>query len=423
MVLKREIGLWELTLSGIGVILGAGIYALVGKAAGIAGANIWVSFAVGGVIAILTGLSYAELSNRYPKAGAEYVYAENAFGKRIAFAIGLALVLVGFSSAATVALGFSGYLAALTGLPAWAGIAFILSLSAIIIAQGAKISTRVAALISVIEVMGLLAIIALGAPFLLKGFSIPSVSEIPLVLNATALVFFAYIGFEELVRLSEETKNAKFAMPKALLLAILLSTLLYVLVSASAIGTLGAESLAESKAPLADVAKQSMGLNAFLLLAIIALFSTGNTVLMMVLANSRLLYGMAEEKGIPAWFSRTRNHQPINALVVCILFSAILALSTDIAFVAHVTDGLLFLVFGAINASLVRIRWKEKNAFNGFRVPFNWKNVPIPSVLGALSSLAMLAFVETSALLLGIGLLAAGWMLFQHSARRKNSGN
>src|SRR3972149_7651489 len=117
VALKRELGLLEVTLSGVGIILGAGIYAIIGKASGLTGNSLWISFAISALIAIFTGLSYAELSSLFPKASAEYEYTANAFGRRLAFIIGWLVILSGVIGASTVALGFGGYLKALFSTP------------------------------------------------------------------------------------------------------------------------------------------------------------------------------------------------------------------------------------------------------------------------------------------------------------------
>jgi len=116
-ILKRELSLFEVTLSGIGIILGAGIYVLIGQAAGLAGNALWFAFGLSAIIALLTGLSYAELSSMFPKAGAEYDYVANAFNTNLAFVIGWMVFLSGVLAAATVALGFAGYFSALTSFP------------------------------------------------------------------------------------------------------------------------------------------------------------------------------------------------------------------------------------------------------------------------------------------------------------------
>ncbi|MDP2666657.1 MAG: APC family permease [Candidatus Diapherotrites archaeon] len=408
MALTREIGLLELTLAGIGVILGAGIYVLVGKAAGIAQEYVWASFAAAGFIAIMTGLSYSELSSRFPKAGAEYVYAKNAFSSFWAFLIGLALVIVGVASTATVALGFGSYLSALTTLPAFWGMILILGLSTLIIWFGAKLSASVAGFLSLIEIAGLLIVIYVGFPHLGEGFALPPIEFVPTVLSAAALIFFAFLGFEDLVRLAEETKNTTKIMPIALLLAIGISTILYILVAAAAVGVLGGAALGASAAPLADVVATVWGSDSFLLVGLIALFATGNTVLLLLLAASRIMYGMAKEKTLPRLLGLTQGHQPRNALIVAAVLAVLLASYKDITFVAHVTDGLLFIVFALMNLALILIRMKPRDTYTGFRVPLSIGKIPIPSVIGFITSGFMLIYVDQDALIFGIAVLVAG---------------
>ena len=118
--LKKELGLTEAVLCGIGIILGAGIYVIIGPAAGLAGNALWLSFLLASTVAAFTGLSYAELSSMYPKAGAEFEYTKNAFGRRIGFFVGWMTIIAGVVSASAVALGFAGYLfnlSPLIGLP------------------------------------------------------------------------------------------------------------------------------------------------------------------------------------------------------------------------------------------------------------------------------------------------------------------
>ncbi|QQR93047.1 MAG: amino acid permease [Candidatus Iainarchaeum archaeon] len=411
MALKRELGFLELTLAGIGIILGAGIYALVGKAAAVAGEGVWVSFAISGVIALFTALSYAELSARFPKAGAEYVYVTHSLGDRWAFMMGLALIVVGVASAATVALGFGGYFFRIFGIDSLLAAIGIMLVCAGICWGGAKKTAQIAGAISLFEILGLIVIIAIGLPFLGKGFAIPSIDLLPGIFSGVALVFFAYLGFEELVRMAEETKNPKEMMPRALLLAIGISSVLYVLVAASALGILGADTLGQSASPIADVARSQFGDLGFLLLGGIALLSTGNTVLFILLATSRLVYGMARAGSLPKWFAHTESNQPRHALIASVIVSTLLLLPRDITFVAHMTDGLLFAVFAVINLSLLLIRLREKKPFTGFRSPINIGKWPLLAVLGAITSAAMLLFVEVVPLLLGVvGVVVAAFV-------------
>jgi APA family basic amino acid/polyamine antiporter len=406
MALKRELSLWEIVLAGIGVIVGAGIYALLGKGAGIVGESVWLSFAIGGFIALMTSFSYSELASRFPKAGAEYVYAKNVFGTSIARLVGFALLFVGFTSATTVALGFGGYLHGLFNTPIVWGALGVILLSGIILLRGAKFTTQLASGISIIEVLGLLVVVTIGLPTIANGFGIPTLNELPTVLFGTAVVFFAFLGFEELVRMSEETKKARVQMPKALIAAVAISSVLYVLVSASAVGLVGADTLGKSTSPLATVVKPSLGENGFFLMSFAGLLSTFNTVLLIVLASSRLLYGMSIEKSAPAIFSQTKNNQPLYALFAAVIISACLLWIQNITTLAQMTDALLFAVFAIMNVVIIKIHWDSKKKFTGFTVPFSVKKIPIPAVIGFVASAGMLAFVETHVLVYSFGFFA-----------------
>ena len=226
MALKKQLGFLPVMLSGIGIILGAGIYALIGKAAGVAGYGVWLSFVLAAIVAGFTGLSYAELSSMIPKAGAEFHYAKKAFGKSIGFFTAWLLVLAGFISAATVALGFGGYLQAFAGIPLIAGAIALLIACTIIIYFGIRQSTGIASVFTIIEAAGLLIIIAIGLPLLFSPAIIGKVFDfgsfsMQFIVQAAALIFFAYIGFEEIARLAEETKDAERNIPKALLISII----------------------------------------------------------------------------------------------------------------------------------------------------------------------------------------------------------
>ncbi|MCK4531546.1 MAG: amino acid permease, partial [Candidatus Aenigmarchaeota archaeon] len=235
--LEREIGLWQAVLAGIGIILGAGIYVLIGKASALAGNAVWLSFLLSALVAVFTGLSYAELSSIFPKAGAEYVYTKHAFGRRIAFIIGWLLVISGFVFSATVSFGFAGYFESLFGFPYLLSAVVLIILLSIIIFYGMKESIWFAVIFTLIEVSGLIIIIFMGLPYLgsVNYFEFPSFAGI---FQAAALIFFAYIGFEQITRLSEETKKPDVNIPRALLLAIAITTVLYILVALSAVSIL-----------------------------------------------------------------------------------------------------------------------------------------------------------------------------------------
>jgi len=205
--LVRRLGFWEVTLSGIGIILGAGIYALIGVAAGSAGNAVWLSFVISALVAFFTALSYMELSSMMPDVGAEYEYTARAAGRRVAMVIGWLIIFSGILGAATVALGFAGYMGALLPVPAFGAAVLLIAALCGVLLLGVKESAWVAVAFTLIEVSGLLLIIAAGLPHLGKVDYLEMPIGMTGVVTAAALVFFAYQGFEEMVKFSEETRR------------------------------------------------------------------------------------------------------------------------------------------------------------------------------------------------------------------------
>lgn len=402
---------------GVGVMLGAGIYALVGQAALLAGNAVWISFLAASVVASFTGLSYAELSAFIPKAGGEYYYTSRAFGHRTAFLVSW-LLLIGIAiCSATVALGFGGYLSALAGgNEIWAASLLVVAVAALLV-YGIKQSAWVAGICTALEVLGLGIIIAVGLPRLgtIDYFETAAAGQTG-ILSAAALIFFAYIGFEEIVQLAEETRDAPRNVPRALLLSIVITTLLYVIVALCAISVVGWQRLGASKSPLADVAALALGHEAFLVLSIIALFSTGNTVLILLMSGARLLYGMAEDGSLPSKFAklhRSRNSPHIATCAVAAVAIGMIVSLRNITDIANLTNFTLLTTFAIINAAVIVLRYREPNAERPFRVPGSFGRLPLIPLLGILSSLAMLLFVGWKAVLVGTALGALGMVIHQ----------
>ncbi|MGC9515280.1 APC family permease, partial [Methanocrinis sp.] len=401
--LKRELGLFEVTLSGVGIILGAGIYALIGKAAGMAGNSVWLAFVMAALIAVFTGLSYAELSSIFPRASAEYEYTSRAFGRKLAFVVGWLIIFSGVIGAATVALGFGGYFLALTGFPVLPSALLLLLVLSIVLLWGIKISAWFAIVFTLIETAGLLMVIYIGLPHL----GSVDYFEMPFgfngVFEAAALIFFAYMGFEEMVKLSEETREPERNVPLALILALAVTIILYMLVAVSVVSVVSWETLAASQAPFSEVAAEALGSDAFVVISAIALFATANTVLLMLLAASRIAYGMAESSSMPALLARVhpKRRTPWVAILVVMLLSMVFVFSGDIAFAASANDFILFATFVVINASLIYLRHKDPDRPRPFRVPLRIGWVPVLPVLGILSCIFLIFHLDEAAILLG----------------------
>ncbi len=423
--LKKALSLLEIVLCGIGIILGVGIYVLVGKAAGIAGNATWLAFVIGAIVAGLTGLSYAELSSIFPKAGAEYVYTEKTLGKRLAFLVGWLIIIGTMFAAATVSLGFGGYLSFFVNFPILLSAGVLIVILSFINFYGIKESARLVSSFTIIEVIGLLIIILIGIPYFgsadINYFETPANVGIEGIFQAAALLFFAYLGFEEVARLSEETKKAEETIPKAIVISIAITTLIYILVALSAVSVINWQTLALSDSPLADVAQKALGGSASIILAVIALFATANTALLMLIANSRLMYGMASYDSLPKILGdvhKTRKTPWIAIAATGILSIAFIGLG-DIKFVANVTNFTVFITFTIINASLIWLRYAKPNLKRPFKAPFNIGQFPTLAVLGIASCIIFMLNLGLEIIIGGTALIIAGLVVYEFLIKKE----
>lgn len=411
--LERSLNLWKVTLMSVGIILGAGIYVLIGKAAGLAGDAVWLSFIIASIVASFTGLSYAELSSRFPDAGAEYIYVQRSFGRRPAWLIGWLIIAGSVIGGATVAIGFANYFAGLFGtavLPVAFG---ALVVCGVIVVAGIEETAFFTIIITLIETAGLVIIMAIGLPqFGEHADYVQMAKGIEGVLEAGVLIFFSYLGFESIARLAEETEQPRKNIPRAILLSIAITTVIYILVGIAAVSVVPPAELAASGAPLATVAETWLGQRSFLLLSGIALMSTFNTVLVMLLSASRMVYGIADEHALPDVFQRVsaKTRTPWVA-TLAVTAGALLFLSLgDVEVVANLTNFTVFAVFIAVNAALIYFRF-NRPARRGFRVPGSIGRLPVIPVLGIVTSLFMITRLSPEVLLLGGGLIAVGLLV------------
>ena len=233
--LKRELGLFQTTFCGIGIILGAGIYVLIGIAAGYAGNAVWISFLLASFLAVFTGLGYAELSSIFKTDAGEYEYAKTAFNEKIAKIVGLLVIFTGITTAATVALGFGSYVNALSSIPIIIAAVALLALMSYVNFKGIKDTSYLNVLFTFIEGGGLLIIIFLGIKYFGSVDYFEMREGLTGIFKATALAFFAFTGYETIVKLTEETKNPTKTIPRAVILSIIITSVLYVLVAVAAI--------------------------------------------------------------------------------------------------------------------------------------------------------------------------------------------
>lgn len=393
--LQPALGKWQILFYGLGSMLGAGIYALVGRAAESLGNAIWLAFLAAMIAALLTGLSYACVGGRYPKAGGAAYVTQRALRKpAISYMVGIAVMMSGLTSMATGSQAIAENLEKVAGmvLPTKLVAIFLVFLIGCVIFRGMRESMWANIVCTVVEASGLLFIIAVGVRFwggvnYLEtpgdaGGGIGSGITLALVLQGAVLMFFSFIGFEDILNVSEEVKNPKRDIPFGLIGAMILATLIYMAVAITAVSVLPWRELAASKTPLMEVAHRAApwfgGIDRVYLG--ITIFAIGNTALLNYLMGSRLLYGMSQQGLLPSALGKLHAGRGTPHLAIIALFGivSLLILSGGVKPLAEATVLLLLSVFTLVNISLIVLKRRTGEAADGFDVP-----ILVP-ILGAL---------------------------------------
>jgi amino acid transporter len=394
--LARTMGLGALVIYGIGDMLGSGIYALIGRVAGVMGNAIWVAFLTSMVAALLTGLSYASLGSRYPRAaGAAYV-THRAFGMPfLSYLIGLAVMASGLTSMGTQSRAFSRYFGDLVqGIPAEVIILCFIAALTFINFWGMRESTWLNILCTTVEVTGLVIVLAVGMRYwgsvnYLETPPVagaPGVLALPLVLQGAVLTFYSFIGFEDMINVVEEVKDPRRTFPKAVMLALGAVTLLYMAVSVTAVSVVPYAELGESQAPLVDVVRRAAPAFPAVLFSGISLFAITNTALLNYIMGSRLVYGMARQGLVPRPLGEVHpvRRTPHRAILILMTIVVVLALSGDLTVLASATSALLLFVFIVVNGALVVLQRRPSEPRGVFEVP---SAVPIGGIVVCLTLL------------------------------------
>jgi basic amino acid/polyamine antiporter, APA family len=368
--LKRRIGPLLLTVYGIGIMIGAGIYVLIGVVAGQAGHYAPLSFVIAGIVALPSALAYAEFATRYPEAAGEVAFVEAGFAsRRLALIVGTAVVLTGIVSAAAVLRGGAGYLTLLTGIePHYAvlGLGVLLTVIAVV---GVFESLAFAGLLTLAEVAALIAIV--GVSFAAPpdpSWTEPVAPHWPGIIGAVALCFFAFIGFEDLENLSEEVRDPVVNVPRAIVAALAVTSVIYVLVSLAAVRAVPSAELAASDGPLALVWERASGRDAGLFSAIAVVAAT-NGVLAQIVMAARVLFGLGRRAQVFAPFhqSHVRFGTPSRATWLIGAAVVLVAWYLPVATLAEATSLILLSVFLLVNLAL--IFEKRRRAEAPLRVP------------------------------------------------------
>ena len=422
--LKRHMGLFHLTMYGVGLILGAGIYVLIGEAAGFAGNSMWISFLLGSIVAIFAGLSYAELTALFPKAAAEYTFVKKAFKNNFfAFIIGWLTAITSMIVAATVALGFGGYFTQFIELPITFVAVLLIGILSIVNFIGIRESTWANTTFAIITAGGLILIIFLGLTVdpvePVNYFEAPNGTTG--IILAFVLIFFAFIGFEDMANVAEEVKRPRKTIPRAIILSVIITGVIYILVSLSVVRVLNWEELGVSSAPLADVAHSVLGTNGSITLSLIALFATASTVLITLVAGARILYGMAKSNSLPQFLGKihSKTKTPWIAVIGILITSVGFAFVGDIVIIANITVFAVVITFAVINLAVIVLRYTESELERPFKVPINIGRFPILPLFGFGTTVYMALQFEIEIVLVGITIMGIG-AIFYIILRKRN---
>jgi amino acid transporter len=371
---------------GVGTMIGGGFYALLGKIVGSAGIFTPLSLALAGAVALVSAFSFAELSRRYPVSAGEVQYVDAAFGiTRLSQLVGLMVILTGVVSAATLCAATGGFLLDLTGAPAVGLTGLTALLLTGIAVWGVTESVVVVAVITLVEAGTLLLIILLSADSLshapaLMGKMAADIEQLDgaVLLGATLLAFYAFVGFEDMVNMAEETRDVKRTMPLAIFISVAITITLYLGVALVAIDFEDRAALANANTPLALLLPE--GTVNGLAIGVISILAGLNGALVQLVMAARVLYGMANKGLAPAWFARVNRHThtPVRATLVAAVIILLLATTFTLPGLAVTTSFIILAVFALVNLSLAQLRWREQ------------RKIPWLPLLAAMSCIAIL---------------------------------
>lgn len=432
--LRRVMGPGLLLMFIVGDILGTGVYALTGKVAAEVGGAVWLAFLLAFGVAVLTAASYLELVTKYPRAGGAAAYANRAFpGRGPAFLVALAVAASGLTSASSAAIAFAGNLAQALGLTlvhgGWAlvgiALAFIIGVAAVNL-RGVSESVRLNVVLTCIEISGLLIVIAIGTWAISRGEgdlsavtrieTEPGRNPFHTITAATALAFFAFVGFEDSVNMAEETRDPVRVFPKIMFAGLAIAGLVYLAVAVVAVAVVSPSELAVGETPLLTVVTAGAPWFPVWIFALISVAAVANSALINMLMASRLLYGMANEGVLPSVFGRVLpgRRTPWVAIVATTLLAVGLIVSVDLEALGGTTSLLLLAVFAVTNCAVLVLR-RSPVDHDHFRVP------TIVPILGLASCVFLVspwsgrpaADYRTAGILLALGvvlwLVQAAW--------------
>jgi amino acid transporter len=431
--LARTMGLFALVVYGVGDMLGAGVYALIGKVAGYMGNAVWLAYLIAMVAAALTALSYASLGSRYPRAGGSAYYAHHAFAQPfLSYLIGFAVIASGLTSIAAQSHAFARYCYGLVHVEVAPGtvpplsftyafaIPFLIAMTLVNL-WGIKQSTWLNIICTIVEVSGLAIIIAVGVRYWGSvnylegppkhpetGAIIGGALKLPLVMSGAVLGFYAFIGFEDMSNVAEEVKDPQRTFPLGVVTAVAITSLIYMCVGITAVSVIPHATLATSGQPLVDVVRTAAPTFPTRVFSVIALFAITNTALLNYVMGSRLVFALARQGLVWRKLATIHPYTRTPHLAIFMLMVVLIGLlfAGGIQTLASATSSLLLFAFIVVNLSLIVVKFRAGEPRGSFDVP-----VFVP-VLGTIVCAALILNAEARAAKIAFLIVVAVTLLY-----------
>ena len=403
---KKTLGLFDATAISVGAIIGAGIFVVTGIAAGLAGSALVVSMLIAAIISMFTALSFAELAAWLPKEGSIYEYTYQLISPFAGFLVGWVWMLSNVCGGAAVSLGFAHYLAALfPTLPVSWIAAFLCLAFAGLNYFGIQQSARLNDFIVVAKLVILALFVILGFMHFKTANFVPFAPFKVGVIYGACFIFFAYGGFARVAIVADEIKDAKHNVPRAILLSLAISTLVYMLVGVAAVGLVGASALAGSSSPLTKAIGAVRSETASSIISAGALLATASVLLTSVLGVSRMAYAMAKRKDLPEALSKLhrKHNTPYQSIWISGALMALLVLISDLSKVVAISTFALLFYYSFANISALRLK-VERRLYP--------RSIPILGTISCLALLVFIFFASKQAWIIGVAGLAAGMVYY-----------
>jgi APA family basic amino acid/polyamine antiporter len=417
--LKRTLNLLDATSVGIGAIIGAGIFVVLGVAIGYAGPAIIVSIIMAGVVASFTAFSFAELGSAIPKEGGAYQYASELIFPFAGFLVGFLWLFAQIVAGVAISLGFASYFVAIFPIFPLKTIAVVAAIALTgLNLIGTKQSTAVNNILVIIKIAILGLFIGFGI-FQIhpQNFSQFSPNGFFGILQGAGFIFFAYLGFGRIATLGEEVKNPKRNMPLAVLIALVVSVLIYVLTGLTATGLQDYHILAQSGSPIAEAAKAMGNFTIVAAVSLGALIATASVLLTNLIGSSRVAFAMARNGQLPKSIAKVSSKLGtpyISVLVMGALLTALVA-TLDLKQTVAITSFAILSVHLTVNLSAIRLGRKMPN-FTGFRVPL----YPLVPLLGFLSCTILMFSLPQESWIVAAVVVAISVVLYMLTRKKPN---